>query len=429
MIVALFSVFFIGLIIGLPVAIVMGLATLSAFYMDPVIPLEVFPQRIFSGINSFPMMTIPFFILAADLMTGGKLTDILIKLSNDLIGHLRGGLGHVNVLVSMLFAGISGSALADAAGPSAVAMRMMRKAGYDKYYSGALSASTSVIGIIIPPSILMIIYALTAGSSGVTIVSLFLAGVIPGVLLGVALMIANYIISIKNNYTFVEKRSSFKEMFTSFMKAIPALMMPVILLGGIVGGVFTATEAAAVAIAYALVVGLFITRGLTIKSISSIFVRSSIVSASVLLIIAMGAAFSWALTYAQIPQMVASWLGGLTDNPLILLFLIALFALVTGMFVDTIPAIIILVPVLTPLASQFGADPLQVAMIIILGIGIGMLTPPVAPLIFVISTVGRLRLEKLTLAVLPLFAVELVVLLLVILFPSISSGLPKLLGY
>lgn len=425
----LFLVFAVGLLIGLPVALVMGISTLAAFFADGMIPLEVFPQRIFSGINSFPMMTIPFFILAADLMTGGKLTDILIKFSNNVVGHLRGGLGHVNVLVSMFFAGISGSALADAAGPSAVAMRMMRQAGYDKYYSGALSAATSVIGLIIPPSILMIIYALTAGSANVTVISLFLAGIIPGLLLGGALMAANYIISRKNNYQFNKQKIPFNDVWKSFVKAIPAILMPVILLGGILSGVFTATEAAAVATAYALIVGIFVMRTLRIKDIPKIFINSAIVSSSVLLIIAMGAAFSWALTYAQVPQTVAAWMTTLTDSPLLILFLIALFALITGMFVDTIPALIILVPVLTPVATQFGADPLQVAMIIILSVGVGMLTPPVAPLLFVISTVGKVKLERLSLAVLPLFLVELFIVLLLILFPVISTGLPKLFGY
>lgn len=423
--VALFISFFTAMILGIPIAIVMGIATLIALFSDGMIPLEVLPQRMFSGINSFPMMTIPFFILAADLMTAGKLTDSLIKFSNNMIGHLRGGLGHVNVLVSMLFAGISGSALADAAGPSAVAMKMMRDAGYDKYYSGALSAATSVIGNIIPPSILMIIYALTLGDGSVTVMNLFLAGVVPGVLIGLFLMIANYIISRKNGYQTSGAKFSFSKLTKSFVEAIPAILMPVILLGGIVSGIFTATESAAVAVLYAIVVGVFITRKLKMKELPMIFAKSAIVTSSVLLIIAMGAAFSWVLTYAQVPQKVAIWMSGLTENPLLILLLIALFALLTGMFVDTIPALIILVPVLAPVAAQFGIEPLQTAMVIVLCMGVGMLTPPVSPLLFVISTVGRLRLEKVSLAVLPLIAVELLVVLLLIFVPEVATALPS----
>ncbi len=419
----LIIVFFIALIIGLPVALVMGVATLGAFIADGSIPLTVLPQRIFSGINSFPMMTIPFFILAADLMTGGKLTDLLIKFSNNLVGHIRGGLGHVNVVVSTLFAGISGSALADASGPGAVIMRMMRRAGYDKYYSGALTAATSVIGNIIPPSILMIIYALSESNTSVN--GLFLAGVIPGLLLCIILMISNHIISIKRGYQYSTKRASIKNIIKSFMKAIPALLMPVILLGGIFSGIFTTTEASAVAVAYALLVGVFVTKTLTMKNLPKIFINSSLVTSSVLLIVSMGSAFSWVLTYSQVPQKMAIWMTGITSNSLGILFLIAIFALITGMFVDTIPALIILVPILSPVALQVGVDPLQVAILIVTCLTIGMLTPPVAPLLFVVSMVGKLRLERLSIAVLPLLFAELIVVLLIILIPEISTALPK----
>ncbi|WP_108669992.1 TRAP transporter large permease [Peribacillus acanthi] len=427
MTVVLMTVFFIGIIIGIPIALVMGIATLAAIFADGMLPLEVLPQTLFSGIDSFPMMTIPFFMLASDLMTGGRLTDMLIKFSKDLFGHIRGGLGHANVLVSVMFAGISGSALADAAGPGAVIMKMMRKEGYDKYYAGALSAASSVIGPIIPPSILMVIYALTDGKTTVT--GLFLAGVLPGVLLGLVLMAANHIICVKKGYSNPSKRVSMKQLLKSFLNALPALVVPIIILGGIRIGIFTVTEAAAVAVAYALFVGLFVTKALTIKNIPGIVVKSAIITSSVLLVIAMGSAFSWALTYAQVPQHVASWMIGLTDNRLIVLFLIALFALITGMFVDTIPAMIILAPILSPVAAQYGADPLQVAMIIVLSLAVGMLTPPSAPLLFVISSVGRLNFSRLSIAVLPLILAELVVILLIILIPEVSTAIPNLFGY
>ncbi len=427
MTVALIAIFFIGLAIGVPVALAMGIATFAAFLVDGGIPLQVLPQRFFSGINSFPMMTIPFFILAADLMTSGKLTDRLITFSNDLFGHIRGGLGHVNVMVSMLFAGISGSALADAAGPGSIIMKMMRNAGYNPNYSGALTAATAVIGGIIPPSILMIIYALT--DSKTTVVGLFLAGVVPGVLLGIALMATNGIISIKKGYRFKSKRAPLLHQLKSFMQAIPAIFMPVIIIGGILGGIFTATEAAAVAVTYALLVGFFVTRALKLKDLPGIFRNSAIVTSSVLMIVAMGSAFSWALTYAQVPQKAALAIGGITDNTIIILAAISLFTIVIGMFVDTLPALIILVPVLAPVATQLGAEPLQVAMIIILSLGVGMLTPPVAPLLFVVSTVGNLKFERLCVAIVPLIIVELLIIVLIILIPALSTWLPRLLGY
>jgi tripartite ATP-independent transporter DctM subunit len=427
MLATLLIIFFAGLAIGIPVALVMGMSTLSAFLFDSMIPLEIFPQRLFSGIDSFPMLTIPFFVLAADLMSGGRLTDMIIKFANDLIGHIRGGLGHVNVLVSMMFAGISGSALADAAGPGAVEMKMMHKAGYSPYYAGALSAASSVIGNIIPPSIIMVIFALASGNTSVN--GLFLAGVIPGILIGLLLMVANHVISVRNNYQVKSKRTPLREVGKSFLQAFPSLLMPLIILGGILTGIFTATEAGAVAVAYSIIVGVFITKALKWKDIPKIIIQSGIVTSSLLLLISMGSAFSWILTYAQIPQQVAGWITGLTDSPLIALFLVALISLLTGMFVDTIPAVIILTPVLTPVAAQFGAEPLQVGMIIIVTIAIGMLTPPVAPLLFVTSTVGKLKFEKLSKAVIPLLLVELGIVVLLILIPELSTWLPNLFGY
>ncbi|MFZ5816614.1 MAG: TRAP transporter large permease [Bacillota bacterium] len=427
MITVLLVVFFVGLLIGIPVALVMGIATLAALLADGSLPLVLLPQRLFSGIDSFPMMAIPFFILAADLMTGGKLTDLLIHFANCLVGHIRGGLGHVNVLVSMLFAGISGSALADAAGAGAIEMTMMRKAGYDPYYAGSLSAATAVIGPIIPPSILMVIYALTDGKT--TVMGLFLAGVVPGLMLGGVLMAMNHVISVRRGYRFASARPSLLEIVKSFFGALPAMLMPLIILGGILAGIFTATEAAAVAVAYSLLVGFFWTRALTLKNLPRIVLRSGMVISSVLLVVSMGTAFSFILTYAQVPQKVAMWVGGLTDNRILILLLVMLVTLITGMFVDTLPALIILVPVLAPVAVQFGNHPLQVAMIIVLTLAVGMLTPPVAPLLFVISSVGGLKFERLSISVLPLLVAEIVVILLLVIFPVLSTGLPKLLGF
>jgi len=423
----LISLFLIGLVIGIPVAFTMGIAGSAAIIIGGQFPPIVIVQQLFKGINSFPLMAVPFFILAAEIMTASGMTRRLLDFANDLVGHIRGGMGHVNVLVSMLFAGISGSALADAAGPSAIVMRMMRRAGYDANYAGALSAATATIGPIIPPSILMVIYAIS--ESRVTVAGLFLAGVVPGVLLGGALAAANHVISIRKGYRFRTERPPLGALGRSFLHALPAIIMPLIIIGGILGGVFTPTEASAAAVGYAILVGLFVTRSLPVPDLWQSFVRAGIITASVLLIVSMASVFAWLLTILQIPQSLAAAIASLTDDPLTVLFLLAGFALLCGLVIDTLPALIILVPVLAPIASHFGIDPLHFAMMLVLNLTIGMVTPPVGPVLFVISTVGRLKLEQLSRAILPLLLAELAVLVLVILFPQISTTVPRLLGF
>ena len=419
-------VFAVGLMVGLPVAIVMGISGLTAVLVDGRFPALVVPQYLFNGISSFPLMAVPFFILTAEIMTASGLTTSLLRFANDLVGHIRGGLGHVNVLVSMLFAGISGSALADAAGPSAIVMRMMRKAGYSPAYSGALSAATATIGPILPPSILMVVYAMS--DSRVTVAGLFLAGVVPGILLGLALMGMNHWISIRKGYVFRSERPSLGGLVKSFWSALPALLLPFIIIGGILGGIFTPTEAAAVAAAYALFIGFFVTRGLKWRDILPVFSKSGVVTAAVLLIVSMASIFSWLLTVLQIPQSIAAAIGGMTDSPAVVVVMLAVFVLMCGLVIDTLPALIILVPVLGPIGDQFGLDPMYFAIMIVLNLTIGMITPPVGPVLFVVSTVGRVRLETLSKAVVPLLLAELCVLALVIAFPALSTTLPKLFG-
>ncbi len=422
----LITLFFATLILGVPVAFTMGIAGMAAIYIDGGLNPLVAAQRMFAGIDSFPLMAVPFFILAAELMTACGLTNALLRFANVLVGHVRGGLGHVNILVSMLFAGISGSALADAAGPSAIVMRMMRKAGYAPNYAGALSAATATIGPIIPPSILAVIYAIS--TSGVTVAGLFLAGILPGILLGLALAVANQIISSRHGYRGRSERATLGELRASAAAALPAIIMPAIILGGILFGVFTPTEAGAVASAYALVLG-FAMRAFTLRSLYDAFARAAVITSSVLLIVAMASIFAWLLTYLQIPQELARAITSITDNQLGILFILAGFVLVCGFFIDTLPALIILTPVLGPIAASAGIDPLQFGMMLVLNLTIGMITPPVGPVLFVIATVGQLRIEGLSKAVLPLLAAELVVLLLVILVPEISTFVPRYFGF
>ncbi|OWU82628.1 TRAP transporter large permease [Phaeobacter sp. 22II1-1F12B] len=422
----LIILFFATMLLGIPVAFTMGVAGISAIFLHGGLNPLVATQRMFAGIDSFPLMAVPFFILASELMTACGLTNALLRFANALVGHLRGGLGHVNVLVSMLFAGISGSALADAAGPSAIVMRMMREAGYEKNYAGALSAATATIGPIIPPSILAVIFAIS--TKGVTVAGLFLAGIVPGVLLGLSLAVANHFVSVRNNYRGRESRADMSELGKATLAALPAVVMPGIILGGIVFGVFTPTEAGAVASAYALLLGL-IMRAFTIDRLFGAFARAAVVTSSVFLIIAMASIFAWLLTYLQIPQSLAAQISAVTDSRLGILLILAVFALVCGFFIDTLPALIILTPVLGPIAYSAGIDPLQFGMMLVLNLTIGMITPPVGPVLFVIATVGQLRLEGLSRAVLPLLLAEFIVLLLVILCPAVSTFVPTFFGF
>jgi tripartite ATP-independent transporter DctM subunit len=332
----LFITFILGMIIGFPISIIMGASGFLALVVNGTMSLLAVPQWFFNGINSFPLMAVPFFILAADLMSASGITVSLLRFSNNLVGHIRGGLGHVNVLTNMLFAGISGSALADAAGPGALIMRMMTRAGYDQYYAAALSASTATIGPIIPPSIIMVIYAIT--DNKVTIAGLFLAGVAPGVLMALALSAVNHITAIRRNFLFRSPLATWRERLLSMWRAVPALLMPAIIVGGILSGLFTATEASAVAVFYALFVGFFITKKLTLRNLPKVVVQSALVTSAALLIVSMASLFANILTLVQIPQMVAAYISGVSRDPTLVMTIVVVFVLICGLFIDTLPA-------------------------------------------------------------------------------------------
>ncbi|MDX6749651.1 TRAP transporter large permease [Geminicoccaceae bacterium 1502E] len=419
--------FLVALLVGMPVALTMGGAGLLAMAVDGKLSTLLAVQRMFSGIDSFPLMAVPFFILAAELMTGGRITDVLLRFACQIIGNVRGGLGYANVLMSIFFAGISGSALADAAGPGSVTIRMMRQAGYHPEYAAALTASGAVIAPIIPPSIIMIIYALTDNS--VSVAGIFLAGIVPGLLLGLALFVVNFLVSRRRDYRFGIERPPFGEFLRQSWQAIPALLLPVIILGGIHGGIFTPTEASAVAAAYALFLGMAVFRSLRLADLPRILVGTALMTSAVLLIVSMASVFAYMLTILQVPQSVTGFIVELGLSQLGLLLALSLFLLFCGLFLDTLPAVIILVPILAPLAQMAGIHPLHFAMVVVLNLTIGMITPPVGAVLFVTTVVSRVPMGALIRAIMPMLMAEMVVFLLIVLFPGLSLWLPGLLGY
>lgn len=417
--------FIIFLAMGVPVSFTLGLSGLIPILAFQKIPAIVVAQKLFKGIDSFPMMAIPFFILAGDLMSNGGITNRLMKFSHDLVGHLRGGLGHVNVLVGMLFAGISGSALADAAGPGAVQMQIMRESGYDADYSGALTASAAIIGPIIPPSIIMVIYAVTEPS--VSIAALFMAGFIPGIMMGLALILGNYLISIKRNYVFRATRTPLRELLVSTYHAIPVLLLPLIIIGGILSGIFTATESAAVATAYAIVVGMA-TRNLKLAELPKIVAQSGIVSSAVLFVVSSASIFAWLIAVLRLPQMLVKFIGQISSNQLMFLFVVNIFLLIIGTFLDTLPAVLILVPVLAPMANYFHVAPVHFAIIVTVNLCIGMATPPHGPVLFVVSSVSGISIERLSKAIVPFLLLMILVLFLVTYIPAVTLTIPRWAG-
>ncbi|KUK14410.1 MAG: TRAP transporter large permease [Synergistetes bacterium] len=421
LIVLAFSITF---LLGVPIALVLGITGFVCILAMGV-PLQVVTQRMFTGIDSFPLMAVPFFILAGELMNRGGTTIRIIRFANSLVGHIKGGLAHSNVVANMFFAGISGSAIADASAIGSILIPAMEKSGYEKDFSAALTAAAATIGPIIPPSIIMVIYGV---SVGVSIGGLFAAGFIPGVLLGLAMMFTIFLESRTRNYPIVESFSLIR-VWKEFKGAFWALLSPLIILGGILFGVFTPTEAAAVAVVYSFIVGKFIYRELKWRDIPQVLLQSGITVASILLIISMANVFAWVIAANLIPQKIASAFLAFSHNKYIFLLFVNIFLLVVGMFMETGAAIIILAPILAPIAAKMGVHPLHFGFMMVLNLAIGMVTPPVGVCLFVSCGITGLSLEKVSAAVYKFVIAEIFVLALVTYFEPISMFLPKLLGF
>ncbi|MBI1622843.1 TRAP transporter large permease [Aquamicrobium zhengzhouense] len=423
----LFAAFVVLLALGFPIAFVLAISAFIAVVFGSNYPYLVVVKEMFSGLDSFPLMAVPFFILAAELMTGGAMTYVLLRFASQFVGHLRGGLGYANVISSSLFSGISGSALADAAGPGAMMVRMMEKSGYDKSYAGALTASAAVLGPIIPPSIIMIVYALQVEE--VSVGALFVAGMVPGVIIAIALCIANFYVSRVRNYRGGDPRPPAAEMLRTTVQALPALLLIVIIIGGIRFGVFTPTEASVVAIFYALACGMFLYRSLKLKDLPAIILRAALISIAVLLILAAARAFAWVLIIEGVPQRLAETIIAWNLSPIVFLLAVNVLLLVFGLFMDPLPGVMVLVPILAPIAHSLGIDPIHFAMIVILNLTIGLVTPPVGALLFVVSSTVKLRVSEIIREMPPFLIAHLTVLMLLTFIPSLSTWLPRISGF
>lgn len=419
-------VFFITLLIGIPVAFCLALTSLVVLLVLGDVPLHLIPQRMFTGMDSFPLMAVPFFILAGDLMNACGITTRIVRFATAIVGSIRGGLAHVNIVASMFFAGISGSAVADTAAMGSILIPAMEDDGYDKTFAAAVTAASSVIGPIIPPSIPVVIFALVGS---VSVGGLFLAGMIPGILIGLGLMAVAYFLARKHNYGTKRPLVSFRELISSTRGAIIPMIMPVIILGGILSGAFTPTEAAAVAVGYAIVVGLFVLRSITVKDLPTIFFRSMVTTSTILMVMACANVFSWILGTQQIPQQLAAEISSWTSNPYLLLLLINLILLLVGCFLEGTASIIIMVPILLPLATHAGIDPLHFGIVVVMNLMIGLITPPLGLCLFVVCTVANVGLTRLIRMTLPFVMIEIVTLLIVTYIPGLSLYFPRMFGF
>lgn len=422
------SLTFIGMmVLGVPIAFAMLIAGLVAVAMMPSVTSLVVVQNMFSSLDTFPLLAIPFFILAAELMSGGAMTDVLLTFAARLVGKRRGGLGHANIATLTFFSGISGSALADAAGPGGMMIKIMKKAGYSDAYAAALTASTAIVGPIIPPSIIMIVYALT--NPDVTITGLFVAGIVPGLMISVSLAVVNHVISVRRNYRSSDELFDGTPLFRLFFRSLPALFLPFIIMGGIHFGVFTPTEASAVAVVYGLIVGRFVYGALEFDMLPAILFRTVLMTSSILFIVATSAIFAWLLTVGQIPQLVTAWIAGMHLSSFTLLLAVNVLLLLVGIFIEPLPGVMIMVPILAPLADAAGIAPLQFAIVVIVNLTLGMITPPVGSLLFVTSAVSGVKMGPMVREAYPMFAALLLVLALLTYVPGFSTWLPELLGY
>jgi tripartite ATP-independent transporter DctM subunit len=381
--------------------------------------------RFYNGIDSFPLLAVPFFILAGELMNSGGITAAIVRFAQSLVGHVRGGLAQVNILSSMLFAGISGSAVADASAIGKMLIPSMERSGYTRAFAAAVTSAAAVIGPIIPPSGIMVLYGFVMN---VSVGALFAAGVVPGILMGLGLMATTRLLVRRYNLPAAERKANWRERGQALKGAYLALLMPVILLGGMLSGIFTATEAAAVAVGYALIVTTGVLRSVNAAELRKIFVSAAQQSGVILLLVGAAVTLGWLVTVSGMAASIAERMVSITDNPLLLLLLVNLLLFFVGMFLDAGPAILILGPILAPIFTQLGVDPVHFALIMCVNLSVGLATPPMGLVLFVTSSVSGERVENIVRAIVPFLAIEVLVIFLITYFPALTLTLPRWLG-
>ncbi|HEY9054601.1 MAG TPA: TRAP transporter large permease [Rectinemataceae bacterium] len=421
------TLIFIGaMLVGLPIAFVLGSTAIYYFMFVGHIPLGMIGQKLYSGADNYILLAIPFFILAGELMNRSKITDALIKFSGLLVGRIPGALAQINIVVSIFFAGITGSGVADTAAIGSVLVPAMEKEGYTPEYSAAVTVASSVIGPIIPPSIVMVIYSMTTGES---VGALFAAGFLPGLAIALSLMILAGYYAIKYKHPRSTERHSFKYILKTLKDSIVALLCPVVLVGGIFSGVFTPTEAAAISCLYAIIAGVFLLKTLTFKDIVESLKKAAVSASTILLIISMAALFGQFMALERVPAKMANLILGFTQNKYVFLLLANLLLLFMGMIMETGASVILLAPILLPIAVRLGVHPLHFALVMLVNLNIGLSTPPVGVCLFTVAPIVNLSLERISKAVMPFIAAEVVALLFLTYIPEIVLVIPRMLGY
>jgi len=419
-----FGSFIFLLLVGAPIAVALGLS--SAIVLNKImhIPLIVVPQRMFTAIDSFSFLAVPFFMLAGSFMSSGGVTKRLINFANSLVGFIRGGLALVVAVSGMFFAAISGSSAATTAALGSTLLDEMEKSGYEKHFSAAIIAAGGTTGIVIPPSITLVVFGVSAG---VSIGDLFMGGFAPGILMGISMCVLSYFLCKKKGIK-AQGKFSLIAIFKSFKDSILALMMPFIVLGGIYGGVFTPTEAAAVAAVYGLIIGMFVYKELKLKDLPHVMLKATISTTLIMFIVGGANLFGWILTNAQVPHKVAMYMSSISDSPVVFLMLLNVLLLIVGTLINASAAVVILVPILLPVALSYGIDPVFLGVLMIVNLAIGCITPPVGLDLFVVSGITGIPIEKISKAVLPYIVVLVIDLIILTYFPQIILFVPHLLG-
>ncbi|MDN7131170.1 TRAP transporter large permease [Halomonas sp. MC140] len=417
----LFGIFFLGLLVGAPVAFAVGLAAVVTFLYEGL-PLFVAFQRILSGISVFSLLAIPFFIFAGELMMHGGISTRLVRLASAMVGKVRGGLGMVNISSSMLFGGISGSAVADTSALGSILIPVMKEKGYDADYAVNVTVTSSVAGVVIPPSHNMILYAVAAGG-GISVTQLFIAGIVPGVLMCLSLAVAAYVVAVKRGYK-GEAFPGWNALIISFFASLPGLMTAVIIVGGVLSGILTVTESGAFGAIYAIVVTGLVYRELTWASFKAAVVQSVKTTSLVMILVGCASAFSYLLALYNVPEMLTTGLMAISDKPVVIFLMLNIILLILGMIMDMAALILICTPIFLPVAMQFGMDPIQFGIIMMMNLGLGLCTPPVGACLFVGCVIGKIKIEEAVRTIWPFFLALFVALMLVTYVPAISLTLP-----